>query len=150
RIRAFKPKVSTGCKTCKIRRVKCDEAKPACKRCSSTGRKCDGYFYAGAPRSTATPRQTPLSTTQDLAKTNSFIDASPSLNLFKSNLEQRSFSFFHQNTIPQLSSIFGSPAWKQLNRLLLQAAYHEPAVRHAAVALGALHEHFEVSSRPLL
>lgn len=27
----------------KIRRVKCDEAVPACKRCTSTGRKCDGY-----------------------------------------------------------------------------------------------------------
>ncbi|OAQ97218.1 hypothetical protein LLEC1_04784 [Akanthomyces lecanii] len=27
----------------RIRRVKCDEEKPACSRCSSTGRKCDGY-----------------------------------------------------------------------------------------------------------
>ncbi|MAD81522.1 MAG: hypothetical protein CL912_01035 [Deltaproteobacteria bacterium] len=32
----------------------------------------------------------------------------------------------------------------------MQAAYHEPAVRHAAVALGALHEHFELNSRPLI
>jgi len=27
----------------RIRRVKCDEAKPSCQRCTSTGRKCDGY-----------------------------------------------------------------------------------------------------------
>ncbi|KAL2209238.1 hypothetical protein CC79DRAFT_667272 [Sarocladium strictum] len=27
----------------RIRRVKCDEAKPCCQRCISTGRKCDGY-----------------------------------------------------------------------------------------------------------
>ncbi|RBA20568.1 hypothetical protein BFJ72_g465 [Fusarium proliferatum] len=26
-----------------IRRVKCDEEKPTCRRCVSTGRKCDGY-----------------------------------------------------------------------------------------------------------
>ncbi|KAF9773233.1 hypothetical protein IL306_009007 [Fusarium sp. DS 682] len=26
-----------------IRRVKCDEGKPSCYRCTSTGRKCDGY-----------------------------------------------------------------------------------------------------------
>src|SRR5436190_22051754 len=27
----------------RIRRVKCDEAKPWCMRCMGTGRKCDGY-----------------------------------------------------------------------------------------------------------
>ncbi|TVY86445.1 Transcriptional regulatory protein [Lachnellula willkommii] len=43
RRRACGPKTRTGCFTCKIRRVKCDEAKPACNRCSSTGRKCDGF-----------------------------------------------------------------------------------------------------------
>ncbi|KAL2069623.1 hypothetical protein VTL71DRAFT_14302 [Oculimacula yallundae] len=40
---ASKPKVKTGCKTCRIRKVKCDENKPSCKKCLSTGRKCDGY-----------------------------------------------------------------------------------------------------------
>ena len=46
RSRASKPKVRTGCLTCKIRRVKCDEGKPACQKCTSTGRKCDGYYIA--------------------------------------------------------------------------------------------------------
>ncbi|KAF6806394.1 C6 finger domain-containing protein [Colletotrichum sojae] len=41
--RKGQPKVRTGCLTCKSRKVKCDEAKPACVRCTSTGRKCDGY-----------------------------------------------------------------------------------------------------------
>lgn len=27
----------------RIRRVKCDETKPECRRCTTTGRKCDGY-----------------------------------------------------------------------------------------------------------
>jgi hypothetical protein len=26
-----------------IRRIKCDERKPQCERCASTGRNCDGY-----------------------------------------------------------------------------------------------------------
>ncbi|KAK0746660.1 hypothetical protein B0T18DRAFT_156553 [Schizothecium vesticola] len=43
RTRASKPKVRTGCITCKIRRVKCGEEKPVCLRCTSTGRTCDGY-----------------------------------------------------------------------------------------------------------
>lgn len=56
-------RVKTGCVTCRwaltcdifvpghalthqsqrIRRIKCDETKPHCQRCTSTGRKCDGY-----------------------------------------------------------------------------------------------------------
>jgi hypothetical protein len=31
--------------------------------------------------------------------------------------------------------------------LLLQATHHEPSIRHAAVALGALHERFETSAK---
>ncbi|KAF7907793.1 hypothetical protein EAE99_011918 [Botrytis elliptica] len=36
-------KVKTGCNTCKARRVKCDETKPACIKCQRIGRVCDGY-----------------------------------------------------------------------------------------------------------
>lgn len=63
RKRAYKPKSNSGCITCKyvgtsdtplkvslfsdisvrVRRIKCDELKPHCRRCTSTGRKCDGY-----------------------------------------------------------------------------------------------------------
>ncbi|KAH8652131.1 hypothetical protein BX600DRAFT_501477 [Xylariales sp. PMI_506] len=46
-------KVRTGCLTCKIRKVKCDETKPACSRCTSTGRKCDGYAVGEASVSSA-------------------------------------------------------------------------------------------------
>ena len=41
-------KVKTGCLTCKIRKKKCDEAKPFCQRCVDTGRKCDGYMKQNA------------------------------------------------------------------------------------------------------
>ncbi|CAH0038235.1 unnamed protein product [Clonostachys rhizophaga] len=34
---------SKGCRTCKERRVKCDEGKPACQRCLRLGRECGGY-----------------------------------------------------------------------------------------------------------
>ncbi|KAK2592806.1 hypothetical protein QQS21_009510 [Conoideocrella luteorostrata] len=36
-------KVKTGCATCRIRKVKCDEKKPFCQKCVNTGRTCDGY-----------------------------------------------------------------------------------------------------------
>ncbi|KAH7000605.1 hypothetical protein EDB80DRAFT_649776 [Ilyonectria destructans] len=41
--RKFAPKSRRGCKTCKIRRVKCDLSRPSCLKCHSTGRTCDGY-----------------------------------------------------------------------------------------------------------
>ena len=43
RIRKLAPKVRTGCKTCKRRRVKCDEKKPICVRCDKLGLTCEGY-----------------------------------------------------------------------------------------------------------
>ncbi|KAF5252812.1 hypothetical protein FANTH_2136 [Fusarium anthophilum] len=43
RKKRYATKGKTGCITCRIRRVKCDEDKPSCHRCVSTGRKCDGY-----------------------------------------------------------------------------------------------------------
>ncbi|KZF18919.1 hypothetical protein L228DRAFT_251439 [Xylona heveae TC161] len=43
RPRRFAPKSRLGCKTCKIRRVKCDLTRPSCLKCKSTGRTCDGY-----------------------------------------------------------------------------------------------------------
>lgn len=41
--RISRPKVKTGCKNCKLRRVKCDETRPQCTKCVRSGRQCDGY-----------------------------------------------------------------------------------------------------------
>ncbi|KAF7539511.1 hypothetical protein G7054_g2067 [Neopestalotiopsis clavispora] len=40
---ATKLRSSTGCWTCRLRRKKCDEAKPVCNRCVKLGLECDGY-----------------------------------------------------------------------------------------------------------
>ncbi|KAI0868337.1 hypothetical protein GGS24DRAFT_482738 [Hypoxylon argillaceum] len=42
--RATHAKARTGCLTCKKRKVKCDEAKPACTRCVKSGHRCAGYL----------------------------------------------------------------------------------------------------------
>ncbi|KIH89099.1 hypothetical protein SPBR_06595 [Sporothrix brasiliensis 5110] len=39
----FSGKPSTGCQMCRTRRIKCDEAKPACNQCIRTNRTCPGY-----------------------------------------------------------------------------------------------------------
>ncbi|OJJ51783.1 hypothetical protein ASPZODRAFT_12590 [Penicilliopsis zonata CBS 506.65] len=147
RKRAFRPKTRTGCSTCKSvfrvnyyseRRVKCGEERPACLRCTSTGRKCDGYSTQASPSQSSPPSQSPPSPP---ASFNSLLLLpSPSTSLFTSDQERRSFHFFLSRTAPQLAGDFKCAFWE---RLLLQAAHHEPAIRHVTVALGSLHEHFE-------
>ncbi|KAI9642864.1 hypothetical protein NHQ30_008598 [Ciborinia camelliae] len=51
RKRASTPKVRSGCVTCKFRRLKCDEGKPVCFRCSNSRIQCRGYTTQG-PTST--------------------------------------------------------------------------------------------------
>jgi len=40
--RAGHEKSRNGCLTCKTRRIKCDETRPYCRKCTESGRKCDG------------------------------------------------------------------------------------------------------------
>ncbi|KAL4928000.1 Zn(II)2Cys6 transcription factor domain-containing protein [Aspergillus undulatus] len=116
-------KTRTGCLTCK--RVKCDEAKPHCMRCTSTGRKCDGYGSPPGPGARLTNR--------DLIHR-------PILMPSGNEREKRSFQFFYERTVPSLAGYCGSNFW---NRLVLQVSQHEKAVWHALIALGSLHENFE-------
>jgi hypothetical protein len=74
-----------------------------------------------------------------IAPPNAFFAAlshSPSIEFLGTEKERRSFHFFRQKTTLQLSAFFGSDFWETI---LLQAALHEPSIRHAIVALGSLH-----------
>ncbi|RHZ64922.1 uncharacterized protein CDV56_106904 [Aspergillus thermomutatus] len=122
-----------GCLTCKIRRVKCDEEKPSCRRCRSTGRKCDGY----ASPSSTTPRQ---STDLRIVQYTSQVSEPIRMRMFASfhqplaDHDYRALEFFHFQTV----SCFGAKA----GDFLLRAAYHDATVRVAAIALGSLHRIF--------
>ncbi|CAN8096412.1 unnamed protein product [Discula destructiva] len=64
-----------GCNTCRARRVKCDNERPYCRKCSDSGRQCQGYereivFIVGTledkgrcsshpPRNVKSPNNTP-------------------------------------------------------------------------------------------
>ncbi|KAM3086214.1 hypothetical protein ACMFMG_000351 [Clarireedia jacksonii] len=126
RKRAYRPKTKTGCLTCRTRRIKCDETRPACLKCTSASRTCDGYNYDNIlPPSGNNPG------------TQITLVSNPTLNIHNTPQSHRSFNFFIQCTSPQLAGFFGSDFWE---RLVLQAAHHELAIRHAVVAVGSLHE----------
>ncbi|KAF2114109.1 hypothetical protein BDV96DRAFT_600841 [Lophiotrema nucula] len=138
RKKIWKPKTKTGCITCRVRRVKCDEANPSCLRCTSTGRKCDGYTTApSSPLSaglvfSSRPSSPPF--------------AIPELYL-ESIEEQEAFYFFCKQTSIELSGFFDSNFWQCE---LLQASHSYPAIRYAATALGAMHRKLKVGKVPVV
>ncbi|KAI8953019.1 hypothetical protein F4801DRAFT_539154 [Xylaria longipes] len=113
-------KVRTGCLTCKIRKVKCDEGKPHCRRCTRTGRKCDGY--------------TPTRTTSSALSWHRPRHLFPDVN---SASERRCLEFFCEVAAPVMSGPLDPYFW---THLILQFCQMEPAVRHSVVAVGSLYE----------
>ncbi|KAK3671148.1 hypothetical protein LTR78_008949 [Recurvomyces mirabilis] len=124
--RTSKPKVRTGCTTCKIRRVKCDETKPACTRCTTTGRKCDGYYIP--PRKNAR-KESPeaRAPSAPLERSLDTIKGTPT--------ELMAIEFFQARAGPSLASYFDASFW---TRLVLQISRVEPAIHYAIIAVGYL------------
>ena len=66
---------------------------------------------------------------------------------FEDDAERRSFTFFKVQTIPEISGYFPSDFWE---RLVPLAAYHEPVLKHAVIALASLHERFQKDDQSIL
>lgn len=122
RVKKKHKKTRTGCVTCKHRRVKCDEKKPICDRCSALGKPC---FYkpvtqiARRESSDEAPLPelalSPIERTPETAQLQQFC-MNTSLAVFK-NLG-RPFETFWTSAVPKLS-------------------FSEPCVAHIMVALAA-------------
>ena len=61
-----------------------------------------------------------------------------------SDEESRCFDFFLNRTAFQLSGYWDSDFW---SCSILRATHHQPAIRHAVLALGSLHERFDAGDR---
>ncbi|KAH8649724.1 hypothetical protein BGZ60DRAFT_498953 [Tricladium varicosporioides] len=130
--RTGRTKVKSGCRTCKIRRIKCDEARPACRRCVTTGRTCDGYGIWGGGGS---PKRDQL--TQALHDTFGRIPKLPVSAPVVSSDEMAYLEWYKCRTSTKLPGIFVTAFWKSL---VFQAISTEPAVIHAILALGSMHK----------
>ncbi|PWY71046.1 hypothetical protein BO94DRAFT_526300 [Aspergillus sclerotioniger CBS 115572] len=132
RQRLYSPRSRTGCRTCRTRRIKCDESPGSCKNCTSTGRTCDGYDFTRLPR---------------VGRLRNSPEFQLRVNLpGMSTDERRCFTYFQTHTVPRMVGFYDSELWQ---RLVLQMCQAETAVCHAVVALGALHEDSEARGMPL-
>ena len=117
----------------RTRRVRCDETRPSCQRCTSSGRTCEGYKNnideSTDPSTPALYRQSGGPGT---------IVAPPKLLIpRKSPDEIRSYNYFLEVTGPALSGLFDAEFWC---RELPKICVADPALWHAVVALGSVHE----------
>ncbi|KAG4441114.1 hypothetical protein IFR05_003404 [Cadophora sp. M221] len=125
-----KPKVRTGCLTCKTRHIKCDESKPSCLRCLKSIGTCVGYAN---PKPTVT-RYSPRSI---VPRPSSLRQQPTATVLFNDNTESYFFTIFQTETASDLSGVFKSTFW---NRILLQESSHQNFVRHAIIGIAALNQ----------
>lgn len=127
-----------------IRRVKCDEEKPYCRRCVSTGRKCDGYINAPLPRKGQGPSANARARLQAVTGSQSPppLATPPSELIFVDERETQCFDFFRQCTVPQTNQWVMADFW---SFDMVQMSYTEPAIKDGVLALSALHRH--VNSR---
>ncbi|RAL08747.1 Zn(II)2Cys6 transcription factor [Aspergillus homomorphus CBS 101889] len=137
RKKTFSKRSRTGCRTCRARRVKCDETPVACLKCTGSGRTCDGYDRhrlapAGGRRKTGDT--TPIFTIPaNLAR---------KLQWNVTSDERRCLSFFQHRSVQHLVGLYDSFLWQQV---IFRLCCKEPAVYHAVVALGAVNQANELT-----
>ena len=101
-----------GCVTCKIRKIKCDEGRPHCRKCIETRRRCDGYtlvpysrreFMAAATTSRGSKRKEILNNAAvDVALSKNVVHMLLSCALFASTTEDRCLELFRRGTVAKI------------------------------------------------
>ncbi|EED13448.1 hypothetical protein TSTA_059340 [Talaromyces stipitatus ATCC 10500] len=111
-------KSALGCLTCKKRKVKCDEQKPQCQRCLSTGRTCDGYPVPSPTRDRRPGLLLAVPVTQHLRTAEDY----------------RAFQNF-MSLVPSLANFASTELW---NTYILQLSQADAAIQHIVLSVGHL------------
>ena len=134
RVRSSTPRSKSGCSTCRQRHYKCDEAIPECRQCKSAGWKCPGYARTDSQSRASTPSSAIIGSTQPNISQYALAFKMPG-----SQNERRSLHHFCNVAAADMSGPLSDEFW---SRTILQRCQHEPALRHAAVALGQIHAEY--------
>lgn len=138
RTRASKPKVRTGCRTCKIRRVKCDEGKPICQQCQKGGIVCDGYVLDALTKTNLTKAGALTASTTRPGQLRFVLhpkpSSAPSSRRFNSE-EVPYIDFFRHALTVDLAGYSCTDFW---SRVVLCEAMTSDCVRNAVLAIAAL------------
>ncbi|KAH8594651.1 hypothetical protein B0O99DRAFT_171660 [Bisporella sp. PMI_857] len=133
RHRASKPKVKSGCWTCKKRRIKCDESRPCCQRCITFGTQCEGYEPRAKPERPSSKEPDKIRSIIPLLSLEPFEAA----NIFQDDEEYQYFIHFREATVFELCEHMGFSGnlW---NYITMQACSAEPCLRMLLISLASL------------
>ncbi|VUC29256.1 unnamed protein product [Clonostachys rosea] len=143
RERARRPKVRTGCVTCKARRVKCDERKPTCARCESARATCQGYVEAidrrrksVVTRPMAARPLAPRSPTPQMQEIMVAPAIPPSISTLPlaGHQDGAYFDYFRHQVTSNLAGFYTCPVWSQL----VSEGLQDDCIQHSILAVGAL------------
>ncbi|KAH7108812.1 hypothetical protein EDB81DRAFT_849469 [Dactylonectria macrodidyma] len=109
RKRAKHTRSKLGCGVCRTRRVRCDRTRPACERCTKTGRQCDGYPLSEPTESTALTQRKPLAPSLPSCSL-----LRPRLDIALDAQECRALDYFRTKAAPELCVFFESDLWSNL------------------------------------
>ncbi|KAB8211895.1 hypothetical protein BDV34DRAFT_184429 [Aspergillus parasiticus] len=118
-------KSRTGCRTCKARRIRCDESWPACKRCTSTGRRCDGPSKAATSVTVSFAHVVTIGTMKKL----------PASIVYENDQEARYVAYFLERIALGSAGQSNIPSWRAL---MIQGVLGDAAVRECAIAMSVL------------
>ncbi|KAK6837121.1 hypothetical protein RU639_001593 [Aspergillus parasiticus] len=118
-------KSRTGCRTCKARRIRCDESWPACKRCTSTGRRCDGPSKAATSVTVSFAHVVTIGTMKKL----------PASIVYENDQEARYVAYFLERIALGSAGQSNIPS---LRALMIQGVLGDAAVRECAIAMSVL------------
>lgn len=131
----------------RVRKIKCDEGRPACGRCVSAGRVCEGYgIWGGGGSFSSQYGHLGISTG---ARPCALVpQALPSALPAAATAEEKSvFEWFRTRASRKLQGSLVLNFW---DTLLLQASLSEPAIYHAVLALSSVHKQGPLSSDGVL
>lgn len=113
----------------RIRKVKCDEEKPCCRRCRETGRRCEG------------PTAQEFRFIHDRPAVSKESGPHPELSLVApqhGDDERRAFHYFRQRAAPVFAGVIDASFWLDL---VPRLAHSSPFVWDAVVSISWLFEH---------
>ena len=120
----------------RIRHVKCDESKPACSKCTITGRRCD---YLDFPLSHSNKHSSPGQTASiRSARSPNPTSLSDDVLAWPSNDDYVSLclDYFRVVCCKEFQGYYTTRLW---DSFFLQVSHVEASIRHAVLALSALH-----------
>ena len=132
--------------SCRIRHVKCDEEKPACLKCRSTGRTCDGYL-GNTRRRTAVkdlivPMPAIISQMGAAYAHNLLVKGHPSQAITGTDQQLRCFEYFRLQIGCELAiALELGPTYD----FILRACHSDDVIKAAVVAIGSMGQRLRVN-----